>query len=77
MKRFTLNKIKIAALENLHVIRGRGTDKNPTSADLLECISDTCEPSNLQSCLVGLCTNTNGGGHEVTDPIGTEDTTPK
>ncbi|WP_298509706.1 hypothetical protein [uncultured Kordia sp.] len=79
MKRFALNKIKIARLENLQKIQGKGLDApNGTTANLDECISITCEPSNLQmSCIVGVCTNTSIDTHDITDPIGTGNTTPK
>ncbi|WP_298417597.1 hypothetical protein [uncultured Kordia sp.] len=69
MKRFALNKIKIAQLINAQTIKGKGVDPSGTTVDLQECASDPC-PSNLQSCTSGVmpCTNTSIDGHDATNP---------
>lgn len=75
MKHFALNKVSIARLENLHKIKGKGLDVPKPSEPIAECLSDNCEPSNMQDCNSGLppCTNTSIDTHDATDPsdIGT------
>jgi hypothetical protein len=68
MKRFALNKIKIARLMEIQEIKGGKATPNATSADLQACITDDCVTENGISCVEMLCTNTSIDGHDPTNP---------
>jgi len=69
MKRFVLNKIKIAKLAEL---KGKGPVPDENSVYVQECLSSICNSSSG----IMPCTNTSIEGCEVTDPVGTSDTLP-
>lgn len=81
MKRFKLNKKKIAKLEKNHLI-GRGLEPPTETCMINNCdTNNTCVSVNLQSCNSGFmpCTLTNTDGQDPTNPNGditTGDTNP-
>ncbi|MBC8754141.1 hypothetical protein H2O64_05625 [Kordia sp. YSTF-M3] len=68
MKRFALNKIKIAKLVRIQEIKGGKATPNSASADLQACVTDECVTENGMSCAEMVCTNTSIDGQDVTDP---------
>jgi hypothetical protein len=70
MKRFALNKIKIAKLVRIQEIKGGKATPNSASADLQVCVTDDdCITENGMSCAEMVCTNTSIDGQVVTDPV--------
>lgn len=65
MKRFALNKIKIAKLVKVQEIKGRGVDTREITFSID--LQATCTNSNILSCV----TNITLEGNDVTDPLGT------
>lgn len=78
MKRFALNKIKIAKLANLKIIKGGLEAPVGNSILITECSDETndCTADGCMSMGATPCTNTSIDGQLTTDPAGTNDTIP-
>ncbi len=78
MKRFALNKIKIAKLANLKTIKGGLEAPIRGSLLITECVDETndCTADGCMSIGAAPCTNTSIDGQLTTDPVGTNDTIP-
>lgn len=76
MKRFALNKIKIAKLANLKTIKGGLEAPIRDSLLITECADETndCTADGCMSIGATPCTNTSIDGQLTTDPVGTDDT---